>query len=75
MDVSERIKRGELPACLEGGDWLNYAGRGKHDASWDGLIAMWFGVTWVRYQAFERDDNAEMDAISSSGWIEDIAWR
>jgi len=74
MTISERIESGALPSCLENSNWQRYAGRGKLRADLGGFAIMWFGVAWVRLQAFERDMDAEaanddyLASVAAGGW-------
>ncbi len=61
MPVAEQIARGELPSVLRGGDWRSYLGR-EHPKTYDGWCDAWFGIAWVRLQAFERETEAEWAA-------------
>lgn len=64
FNVPERIADGRLPDGLEGADWRRYAGV-AHQPTYDGWCRAWWGIAWVRLQAFERDAAAEADAWCS----------
>lgn len=74
MTVEERIKSGALPRALDGEDWKRYHGSGRHAATWQGWLDAWWGIMWVRLQAFERDAEAEWaaeeyeESIAAGGW-------
>jgi len=57
-DLERSIDGGSLPSCLVGGDPALYRGRDPLECSWDGWLRMWWGVTYVRMQGFERDEEA-----------------
>lgn len=62
MTVAERIRTGALPAILEGADWHRYRGSEVYEPGFAGWCRMWWGIAWVRLQAFEREAEAEWEA-------------
>lgn len=60
--VAERIISGRLPRTLEGADWTNYVSWIMASVDWTNFCRMWLDVAWVRFQAFERDADAEWAA-------------
>lgn len=67
LSIDDLIARGELPPTLRGGDPARYRGRSSHPPTWPGWCEMWRDIAWVRYQAFERDAEAEDAAREAAG--------
>lgn len=57
-ETTDRIENGSLPRTLENSDWRLYVGRPLLN-DWQGFCQMWSNITYVRYQAFMRDYDAE----------------
>lgn len=61
------VRLPSIPWTLEGGDWRKYAGATPHTRDYDGFVAMWRGIAWVRLQGFERAWDAEEEARDHEG--------
>lgn len=73
-ELQVMVEDGRLPLCLEGRNWRDYAGHPYAAAPpdafdtvswrWWRWCRMWFDVTYVRMQAFDRD----FDVADEESW-------
>lgn len=64
MTIEQAIDVGALPWVLDDADWRLYA-KDRLPNTFDGWCRMWWGIAWVRLQAFERAADAEADAADA----------
>lgn len=57
-DLECSIREGMLPSVLMGADFRLYRGPEALAQDWDGWLRMWWSVTYVRMQGFEREEES-----------------